>query len=469
MSAYAALADEEVLRTALIGYPVRRLECTYSQYTKLKNGPVFLLALQPVDGSLWLTGTLKGLVYSRGGCLGHGPSSTPVIEVPGFERLLGVPDGPAGVLSALSEPKELSSEAIAHLERAIEQARAGRDVEVVAPGALAALLKDPYDDAPRLAYAAELRRPQSGGLLSSVPLLRRFAPEPQGDTRAEFIELQVQLAHRPPASERAILRKRELELLALNSRIWWPFGLSTWRAHRGFLTSVSLEIGHLESVATRLFALEPIEELELLDGSVAAIHRLAKLTKLPLRSLVVRGSIGDAGLAALVAADFLPALVRLNVADTGLGPDGVAELASWSNTRFETLVLTDNEISDEGAAHLGGADLRRFLRRLYLTRSGIEAEGLDALLAGGLPRLETLCLGENELGDEGAEAIARHATALPSLRHLELPCTDLGDAGVAALVASPLQLSRLDVRRNPIRDFGPLLRRFRAATLRTSI
>jgi uncharacterized protein (TIGR02996 family) len=478
MSAYAVLVDEEVLRTALIGYPVRHLKCSYQQYAKLKDSTIFLLGIQPVDGSLWLAGVLKGLAYGRGECLSYDASRAPVIEITGFERVLGVGSGPAGVLDALAQPRELSTDAVAQLERSMERARAGQRLEITPNGTLAAVLANPDDDGPRLAYAAELRQNSSGvqasvrDTLLGLPLpwrRRAAAPVAKGADRAELIEIQIRLAHRPASHERATLRKRELEILALNSKVWWPFGLSTWRAHRGFLTSVALDIGHLESVATQLFALEPIQELELIDATEAAIRRLAKLTGIRVRSLLVRGRIGDAGVKELGAAPFMPDLQRLNVAGNGIGPDGVAELTASARGPLETLVLTDDRIGDDGAARLGASELRRSLRRLYLTRCGLGAEGLEALLVQGMPRLETLCLGENDLDDDGAEVLAAHAERLPSLRHLELPATELGDTGVQALVGSKLDLKRLDVRRNPIQDFEPLHRRFRSATLRTTV
>jgi hypothetical protein len=127
-------------------------------------------------------------------------------------------------------------------------------------------------------------------------------------------------------------------------------------------------------------------------------------------NLVLHGALGDAELAALLAAD-LHALRRLYLGDWTLTRTGVEALATGpALARLEELVLERCAIGTGGAAALAAA--------------------------AGLRRLETLRLPDCGLTDAGAEALAE-ARGFPNLKHLDLR-TNAGITarGAAAVLAT---------------------------------
>ena len=129
----------------------------------------------------------------------------------------------------------------------------------------------------------------------------------------------------------------------------------------------------------------------------------------------------------------LPALERLTISEGDgqqrkemvrqrrhlqVGPDGVQRLMAGLEagalpavTMFQTTLM---HMSDAGASELAAA-----------------------LCRGALPRLHTLNLNGNAIGDVGLAALARVLRRLPSLERLLLRRNPFGDKGLAALVAPP--------------------------------
>jgi hypothetical protein len=75
------------------------------------------------------------------------------------------------------------------------------------------------------------------------------------------------------------------------------------------------------------------------------------------------------------------------------------------------------------------------MRSLDLSYDGCGVEIADAVAATSMTRLESLELGGNPLGDEGARRIAR--ARLPSLRRLSLFNCRLGPDAYRALLDAP--------------------------------
>src|SRR5262249_30515613 len=97
------------------------------------------------------------------------------------------------------------------------------------------------------------------------------------------------------------------------------------------------------------------------------------------------------------------------------------------------------------------------LRVLRLPGCGITGAAPSALRAAPFAdELASLDLDDNDLGDEGAEALA--SAALPGLRRLSLRYNEIGARGVKALAASSglAGLVHLDLIGNSLTDAGVL-------------
>jgi hypothetical protein len=93
------------------------------------------------------------------------------------------------------------------------------------------------------------------------------------------------------------------------------------------------------------------------------------------------------------------------------------------------------EIELAGARGLARATFVGTLRRLNADHNSFGPEGLRALLKKKPRELHTLCLMNNDLGDEGVSALAK-SPASDSLLELNLGQNGLGDPGAKALANS---------------------------------
>ena len=155
----------------------------------------------------------------------------------------------------------------------------------------------------------------------------------------------------------------------------------------------------------------------------------------------------------------LPALKRLYLSGSAAGPNGVLQLTAGLGAgalpAVTTLVIVNMHVGDAGAsafaAALEGGALPR-LSALFLCRAGIGDAGLVALAPAlrQLPRLGTLNLSDNPLGDEGIAALVLAVVAplpppsspssptgvLTQLTELFLEGTQVADAGCAAIASA---------------------------------
>jgi hypothetical protein len=272
----------------------------------------------------------------------------------------------------------------------------------------------------------------------------------RGDPRGELVQIDFALAGALSIRKRAALRARRAELVRDHSKTWWPFALDI-RVHRGFIEAAAGTLAQIVAVGDALFAAEPVVELAVneLGGSAGARELAGASWMSRVRRLVVRG-LDDEGFATLVAAPTCQGLESLNVTANHLSGDAMASLAAHLPA-CRTLVLTANDLGDDGIAGVRAWQHVTAAETLYLSECELSAESVAALLADPLPALSKLALNGNELGDEVASVFAASAHRLPALRVVELKATGLSRAVLDVFRHCDLALARLDLRRNSIR------------------
>ncbi|MDW8244817.1 MAG: TIGR02996 domain-containing protein [Thermogemmata sp.] len=287
---------------------------------------------------------------------------------------------------------------------------------------------------------------------------------------------------------------------------------------RGFVESVKIAARTFLEHAARLFALTPLRHVQILDLDAWAdalavcpfLDRLEALTihaqhsgpalaialaRSPylsgLRRLrLSRNRLGDEGLAQLVRRPW-PSLEELDLTHNDLSPAAARLLHHhWRHLpRLHTLQLRDNNLGLSGAAQLVDGPLARQIIRLGLAGNQIgqtcDLSALGNLLTisevdlsdnglspSAVPALLTvptvvqgnslatgaqvrwLDLSRNELGDAGAQILAR-ASCLSELQVLHLAWCNIGDVGARALATARFpKLHTLDLSNNPIGSEG---------------
>lgn len=272
------------------------------------------------------------------------------------------------------------------------------------PKLLADILARPLDDAPRLVAADALQE--------------------KGDPRGLFIAHQVRLAESGlPKVERATLYLESQALLKRHADEWGASvkGL-VHRMRRGFVDQVTADAGELIKRGASLFQAEPITSLVVQSAAPDKIEALTKLGAFQrVQSLTIHGALGDKGAAALataLAARTEP-LTSLNVGSTKIRGAGAKALVR-SIAGMKKLVLTSNEVGDEGCDAIASAKESSSLSVLFLTDNDITDEGVLKLARSpNLGSLTRLGLARNE--EVTTDSLARIASAktLRGLRWLE--------------------------------------------------
>jgi uncharacterized protein (TIGR02996 family) len=284
-----------------------------------------------------------------------------------------------------------------------------------------AILEDPDDDAPRLAYADWL-------------------DEHADPDRAEFIRAQIERARLPEGDPRRFeLEKREAQLLRLHKKAWRR-PLPSWARrdavfHRGFVVKVYVEAEAFLASGDALFTAQPVVDVGLRHtrGHLAAVAASPLLRRLQglsliwgevgpevaeavassphvgnLKRLDLQGScIGDRGARALANCPNLGSLDSLCLASCSIGVPGVRALAATRNLpRLTILDLAGNPVGDAAARALANSRNLPHLRILGLVDTGIEEAGALALIASrNLPSLALLDLDDNFIGEEAGRAL----------------------------------------------------------------
>ena len=179
--------------------------------------------------------------------------------------------------------------------------------------------------------------------------------------------------------------------------------------------------------------LDPASLAHLVNSSLSA-----KLVSLRLTNC----GLGEGPAVVLAQAGNLSGLRRLGLSNNFLHDRGSRALATSTHFRNLThLELGNNHLAGPGLRALLSAPLMANVSRLDLSSNHIGASGAEILGSPEWLRLTWLHLGNANLGDEGARALAR-SNSLSRLRVLWLNGNRLGDRGVESLAASP-RLPRL--------------------------
>lgn len=361
---------------------------------------------------------------------------------------------------------------------------------------LARICADPDDDGPRLVFADWLDE------------------HDQAD-RAEFIRVQCALAQMPTDDPRyPLLAGIETNLLARYHALWSRnlMGIAGWAEfRRGFVETVNIPARQFLARANDLFLIAPVRHVRFLDVGSSLPHllqspymgRLSGLTiyaqhlgeDLPralvesphldgLRNLNIRRNrIGDRGVERLAWSPRFRHLTHLDLGDNALGDTGVRALAESTNlSQLTDLNLWRNEVTRAGLGCLTTSpallNLRYLglgvnyvgdtqdqaprtgvaisLQSLDLSENGLTADHVPLLLEmPGLQTLATWDIGNNEIGNAGAEALGDWSAA-SSLRTLLVNNNRIGDDGARALARSPYlhNVLELNLSDNPIHDSG---------------
>ena len=132
-------------------------------------------------------------------------------------------------------------------------------------------------------------------------------------------------------------------------------------------------------------------------------------------------------------------------------------------TDFKSMFMHGNQIGDEGAAAIAAAGRNlQLLCTMDLCNIGIGPAGAQALASAfanrGFPDLQELCLSNNAIGDAGLIALAEalEKGALPLLKGLWLERTCLVGDGLKSLMAAAprrlQQLMTLDLAKNELSE-----------------
>ncbi len=415
------------------------------------GGKLYLVTVRPPTEALWLVAVLDHPTFD-GTQWQSAPSPLPITDITTLRGQLKFESG-KGITAA---PGALG------MSLQTPRVLAPHDVEL-----LDAAIGGAAPAAPPLETSGERR--QGDALLealiadptSSMPRqVIADALMARSDPRGELITLELALAGPLGIRRRDELAARHAELLAAHGKAWFATDLEV-RRDRGFIAAISGTARKLLASAPALFATQPIIEVHASNVDAKTLKQLLAAPWLPrVRHLVVKGELGDAGFKALAAAPSVQQLEHLNVLGCKITGKGLVGIAGHL-PRVRTLVLTSNPIGDDGMAALRAWGPIGDVEALYLSSCKLTIKGAGELLGASLAHLEKLTLSGNSFGDAIGPTLVAAAKRLPALRRLVL--MKIG-ATVALVAALGTPAYAIDVRNNRIRANDVTGRpRFRAA------
>lgn len=297
------------------------------------------------------------------------------------------------------------------------------------PALYAAIVANPREDTPRLAYADWL--------------------DEHGDAdRARFIRLQYEIEKLPPIGAKVSKAKKEEEALLKSRGGEWAGDVANltmaYRFRRGFVESVDVMAVYFPHHAERLLEIAPIRRVRFITlGTlvpvIAAMPVLGRFEELAFNSYIMEQIHDHGRLEALLASPHLASVRRLDFSMSRLDRADAERIARCP--RLGGLVHLDlswNQITDAGLIAIANSDRMPSLTS-FACRAGSQvfAEGVRVLVnSPSAGRLEHLCLAGQRLGNHVATVITS-ATRLTNLRTLDLSDNGIIDAGADALAAAP--------------------------------
>ena len=191
------------------------------------------------------------------------------------------------------------------------------------------------------------------------------------------------------------------------------------------------------SVCTLLDGLR-LEELWLTQNPLGAegMRRIARaLDARTIRQIgLARCQLGDEGARAMTVWLGGSTLEHVYADGNGFGVASARHFAThWRTNLGAALLLAENQLGDEGVEALVSTSAGERLRRLDLSGTGLTAKAVRALARSPyLTTLRELELSDNELGDEGAIALSE-SPLLGRLLELDLSANGIARIGASAL------------------------------------
>lgn len=148
--------------------------------------------------------------------------------------------------------------------------------------------------------------------------------------------------------------------------------------------------------------------------------------------------MGHFGAKAIGSVNLPSSLKTLDLSHNGIGNDGAWKLAPVldSLVNLESLLLSKNQIGDDGASEIGH-HLPSNLKLLVMRGNDIGDVGADAIAAAvANSKIAELMLANNNIGSAGAIALAQVVAQSSCLQELDLNENEVGDDGAAALAKS---------------------------------